>query len=249
MSTRPALSNDEPVITFGGTKFVTQAQKHLIKEPVVTDLVEAAVASLPVTVRERLLRIMRLSIATRFDIGIQSLTSLKDLPESAAISILDQFMLSGADKHNKTEYLAGLFSKVTKLGVHAHNLDVSGIADTKPNEPHISGFSSRVYLPPGDSLSSRAPLPAVDSLSKIDHLPAVDPLSSRVLLPVKDSQASRGNSTAVDSIITRANLPAVDSLSSHTGASLSRYDKHSDPVHLLWIGIHLAVQLHCYLVD
>lgn len=96
ISSQIKISKDEENFnTFGGPKFGTQELKYLAEEPVITDPYETAVLSLPVAVKERLLRILRLGIATRFDIDIQSLTSLKELPESGAISILVQFMLSG----------------------------------------------------------------------------------------------------------------------------------------------------------
>ena len=40
-----------------------------LQEPVITDPYEAAVVSLPVAVKERLLRILRLGIATRYDVS------------------------------------------------------------------------------------------------------------------------------------------------------------------------------------
>ena len=46
------------------------------QEPVVSDPYEAAVVSLPVAVKERLLRILRLGIATRFDVSCEIVKEL-----------------------------------------------------------------------------------------------------------------------------------------------------------------------------
>ncbi|KAF3786638.1 putative RNA-binding protein 46 [Nymphaea thermarum] len=56
----------------------------------VADPYEAAVLSLPSSITGRLLRIFRLGIATRYDIDIQCITSLKELPESTAVAVLDE---------------------------------------------------------------------------------------------------------------------------------------------------------------
>lgn len=132
------------------------SQSKLLKNELVADPYETAVLLLPVAVKERLLRILRLGIATRFDIDIQSLTSLKELPESTAISVLDQFMLSGADKHDKGAYLAGLISRVDKLGLHRLPLSSSRVGELVRKEPELSSFSGRVHLPMYDTLASHA---------------------------------------------------------------------------------------------
>ncbi|XP_075090827.1 uncharacterized protein LOC107808140 isoform X4 [Nicotiana tabacum] len=124
-----------------------------------SDPYEAAVVALPVVVKERLVRILRLGIATRYDIDVESLTSLKMLPESTAISILDQFMLSGADMQNKGGYLASLISKqVEKLGLKQFD-SRSRIEDVGLRVPEPDRFSTRVRLPDLDSYASRVPLP------------------------------------------------------------------------------------------
>ncbi|XP_019238748.1 PREDICTED: uncharacterized protein LOC109218814 isoform X2 [Nicotiana attenuata] len=124
-----------------------------------SDPYEAAVVALPVVVKERLVRILRLGIATRYDIDVESLTSLKMLPQSAAISILDQFMLSGADMQNKGGYLASLISKqVEKLGLKQFD-SRSRIEDAGLRVPEPDRFSTRVRLPDLDSYASRVPLP------------------------------------------------------------------------------------------
>ncbi|WOL10446.1 putative RNA-binding protein 46 [Canna indica] len=78
---------------------------------VVADSYEAAVITLPAAVKERLLRVLRLGIATRYDLDIRCIDSLKELPESAAIAVLNQFMLSGADRRDKGAYFVSLLSK------------------------------------------------------------------------------------------------------------------------------------------
>ncbi|XP_058227222.1 heterogeneous nuclear ribonucleoprotein Q-like isoform X2 [Rhododendron vialii] len=93
MSSHSKISKDEQTLTtFGGLKSGALELKYSLEEPVVVDPYEAAVISLPVAVKERLLRILRLGIATRFDINVESLTSLRELPESTSITILDQFL-------------------------------------------------------------------------------------------------------------------------------------------------------------
>ncbi|KAI3799128.1 hypothetical protein L1987_34418 [Smallanthus sonchifolius] len=125
----------------------------LQKEPVVADPHEAAVLQLPVAVRERLLRILRLGIATRYDIEVESLANLAELPESTAILVLDQFMLSGADEHDKGAYLTSLISKhqVDKFGLNRPPLSLSRLRDTNVREPVGLGLSGRVHLPAVDS--------------------------------------------------------------------------------------------------
>ncbi|KAI8029977.1 hypothetical protein LOK49_LG01G03693 [Camellia lanceoleosa] len=139
------------------------------KEPVITDPYETAVLSLPVAVKERLLRILRLGIATRFHIDIQSLTSLKELPESGAISIL--FMLLGPEENNKAEYLAALISRkqVGKLGLNQHALNLSMIRDVASKESELSCFSNIVHLPTADPLASRVGLTVARLLFSADN--------------------------------------------------------------------------------
>ncbi|KAJ8513554.1 hypothetical protein OPV22_003988 [Ensete ventricosum] len=78
---------------------------------VAIDPYEAAVITLPAVVKERLLQLLRVGIATRYDLNLRCITSLRELSESAAIAVLDQFMLSGADRHDKGAYFASLVSK------------------------------------------------------------------------------------------------------------------------------------------
>ncbi|KAJ0729518.1 putative heterogeneous nuclear ribonucleoprotein Q acidic [Helianthus annuus] len=109
---REILSNYKPQIHESVlTSFNGHHKDAHHKEPIVADPHEAAVLQLPVAVRDRLLRVLRLGIATRYDIEVESLTSLAEIPESAAILVLDQFMISGADKLDKRAYLTSLISK------------------------------------------------------------------------------------------------------------------------------------------
>lgn len=85
----------------------------------VADPYEKAIIELPAAIKERLLRIFRLGIATRYDVEARHIATLKELPESTAIAVLDQFMISGAEKHDKGAYLASLLARqqqVEKLG-------------------------------------------------------------------------------------------------------------------------------------
>ncbi|GKG03279.1 hypothetical protein Tco_0310915, partial [Tanacetum coccineum] len=47
-------------------------------------------------------------------IAVVSLTNLAQLPESNAILVLDQFMLSGAEERDKGAYLTSLISKACR---------------------------------------------------------------------------------------------------------------------------------------
>ncbi|KAA8530430.1 hypothetical protein F0562_005139 [Nyssa sinensis] len=151
------VRNDEIFSPTGGSESRAQRVKYSLEDPVVADPYEAAVVSLPVVVKERLLRILRLGIATRFDIDMQSLTSLKELPESTAISVLDQFMISGADNHNKGAYLAGLISRhqVGRLELNQHALNLPRVGDIASMESKLSSYSSRFPPPAADSLALR----------------------------------------------------------------------------------------------
>ncbi|XP_076891591.1 uncharacterized protein LOC143543042 isoform X1 [Bidens hawaiensis] len=125
------------------------------KEPIGADPHEAAVLQLPVAVRERLLRILRLGIATRYDIEVESLTSLAELPESAAILVLDQFMLSGADEYDKRAYLTSLISKYQRDKLELNQLppSLSRLRDTNVRDPVSTGFHNRTHLSALDSLA------------------------------------------------------------------------------------------------
>lgn len=80
--------------------------------PTVADPYEVAVLSLPTSVTDHLLRIFRQGLATRYDIDIQCLTSLRELPEVTAVAILEQFATNNfADGRNKGAYLAGLIAR------------------------------------------------------------------------------------------------------------------------------------------
>ncbi|KAL3525866.1 hypothetical protein ACH5RR_014238 [Cinchona calisaya] len=210
------LANNNPNVSYGSplSSFHTSgAQKEVECE----DPYEAAVLSLPVSIRERLLRILRLGIATRFDIDIQNLTSLKQLPESAAISVLDQFMLSGADTENKAVYLNGLISRhqVDQLLVGRSPGGLS-VGDLAKRDVAVSSFSSRVHLPADNSFvphfastrasfTSQVPLPAVESLASPGHLS----------LPRSDNYLSRYSAVVSDyPILTRGSLGRSNQTSS-----------------------------------
>lgn len=187
--------------TLDSPKIKAARVKYLMEEPVVADTYETAVVSLPVAVKERLLRILRLNIATRFDVDIHCITGLKELRESAAISVLDQFMLSGADKVDKGAYLAGLISRhqVDKLGLSRNPMHLSRLED-------IPSFRS--------SVTSEVP-----RLFGGVHLPAVDSLTSR--FPARDSGAS-GLSVA---------LPRYESYTSRYSPSILDYPSTHQPIY------------------
>ncbi|XP_042755246.1 uncharacterized protein LOC111920081 isoform X3 [Lactuca sativa] len=147
---KPRPQNHDPYLnSFDG-------HEETLQKEAVVDPHEAAVLLLPVAVRERLLRILRLGIATRFDIEVESLSNLAELPESMAISVLDQFMLSGAEKHDKGGYLAALISRyqVDKFGANQQPSSLSRLRE--PVRAHLPSVDSLPYVDPrGDSYTSR----------------------------------------------------------------------------------------------
>ncbi|KAK1383543.1 putative RNA-binding protein 46 [Heracleum sosnowskyi] len=147
------LVRSDPAMKFVGL------EDTALQEAIAVDPYEAAVFPLPATVKERLLRILRLGIATRFDIHIECLRSLKELPESTAISVLDQFMISGAEKDNKEAYLTALISKhqVPKLGLvglYGIPSSSSRVRDISTKDSELSSFSSRAQYPAFDESTS-----------------------------------------------------------------------------------------------
>ncbi|CAI9758691.1 unnamed protein product [Fraxinus pennsylvanica] len=156
------------------------------------DPYEAAVVSLPLSIKERLLRILRLGIATRFDIDIQHLSSLKQIPESAAISVLDQFMLSGAGLQNKGAYLAGLVSKylVDKAGRSENLASLSRVVDVTAKESKLFSFPSRVTVPAIDSFDPNM-RPVARSGTYMPRYSLSDyPLSSHVAVEKEEMRGS-----------------------------------------------------------
>ncbi|CAH9067692.1 unnamed protein product [Cuscuta europaea] len=133
----------------------------------VSDSYEAAIVALPAVVNERLLRIMRLGIATKYDITVRSLTRLRDLPESTVISILDQFMLSGSDVQNKAAYLDGLISKYAMDGKNWIPSSVSRVEALK--EPETWRYSKQGCPPADDLYGQRVASPASRSGLYVDH--------------------------------------------------------------------------------
>lgn len=174
------LARSDPAIKFIGL------EDRALQEAIAVDPYEAAVFTLPATVKERLLRILRLGIATRFDIHIECLRSLKELPESTAISVLDQFMISGADKDNKEAYLTALISKhqVPKLGLYGNPSSSSRVRDMSTKDSELSSFSSRVQYPAFDSTSSHLEFTSTRSdghPSRNSYMYSDYPLRSRAL--------------------------------------------------------------------
>ncbi|CAA0828376.1 RNA-binding (RRM/RBD/RNP motifs) family protein [Striga hermonthica] len=167
---RPMDKNKKRVHENSETTSVQDHSKHLrpdIHSSLVhrgiesSDPYEEAVIALPLAVKERLLRILRLGIATRFDIDVKSLCSLKELPEPNAISILDQFMFSGAALPNKGEYLDGLISRhLAEKARSNQSLDVfSRVAENTRNESRLFGISHQVS-PHTAPYTSHTQLPA-----------------------------------------------------------------------------------------
>ncbi|XP_071706929.1 uncharacterized protein [Rutidosis leptorrhynchoides] len=185
------------------------------KELVVADSHEAAVLMLPVAVRERLLRILRLGIATRYDIEVKSLANLAELPESNAILVLDQFMLSGAEQHDKGAYLTQLISKVDKLGSNQLPLSLQGSRDTTVRES--VGLTNRVQIPIVDSLTSHVDPSAHRLDSYTSRYPSLYP----------DYRLSSHASVARTEEISPQHMHQLPvSLSSSTTATYNRYTEN-----------------------
>uniref|UniRef100_A0A0D6QUX4 RRM domain-containing protein n=2 Tax=Araucaria cunninghamii TaxID=56994 RepID=A0A0D6QUX4_ARACU len=86
--------------------------KPPLEIPTVADPYEVAVLSLPASVTDRLLRIFRQGLATRYDIDIQCLESLRALPELTAATVLEQFASTKfEDARNKGAYLVNLIAR------------------------------------------------------------------------------------------------------------------------------------------
>ncbi|XP_015064509.1 uncharacterized protein LOC107009680 isoform X1 [Solanum pennellii] len=196
------LKDDPNVEMVGGPKSKAQPEMDYL------DPYEAAVIALPVLVKERLVRILRLGIATRYDIDVVNLTSLKMLPESAAISVLDQLMWSEADMQNKGGFLASLISKqqVEKLGLKQFD-SKSRVEDVALRVPEPDSFSTRVRLPHLDSYASRVPLPmARADVYKSRYSAYLDPyLSGRVTTERMEEASShlQGTSLTYGQVTTR----------------------------------------------
>uniref|UniRef100_A0A0D9Y0R7 RRM domain-containing protein n=1 Tax=Leersia perrieri TaxID=77586 RepID=A0A0D9Y0R7_9ORYZ len=128
---RSNVSRDKPDHSYGRRGH--DSYDRQAKAPRVSDIdpYEAAVVSLPSAVKELLLRILRLRIGTRYDIDIHCIKSLNGLPEKAAVAVLNQFLISGADKHNKGDYFTSLIAKYE--------------AETFGSAPTLQGFSA--YFP------------------------------------------------------------------------------------------------------
>ncbi|KAL8044176.1 hypothetical protein ABFS82_08G029800 [Erythranthe guttata] len=159
---------------------------YLQRELGSADPYEDAVIALPLSVKERLLRILRLGIATRFDIDVKSLCSLKELPESIAISVLDQFMLSGAGLQNKGAYLDGLISRhlVDNVGLNRGSISFPEVVDNTRSESKLYSSLHRASPPPVGSFASHAHSAARSDIFASHYSPLLSdyPLSSRTLL-------------------------------------------------------------------
>ncbi|KAG9140108.1 hypothetical protein Leryth_021132 [Lithospermum erythrorhizon] len=204
------------------------------------DSYENAVVALPLAVKERLLRILRLGIASRFDIDEHCLFRLKELPESNAISVLDQFMLSGAEMQDKGAFLADLISKnlVNRVGLDQVPLSLSRETSTLSREPVLSALSRRTHLPEVDYMVNNKSLAShFDSTdarsdiyrSRYPELHSKNYLSSHSMLGrMRDGSISdtttissignaRGRLSSDVSSLADYNLSPLRSTSSYTG--------------------------------
>uniref|UniRef100_A0A1D1ZF27 APOBEC1 complementation factor n=1 Tax=Anthurium amnicola TaxID=1678845 RepID=A0A1D1ZF27_9ARAE len=175
------------------TDHKSKVPRHTELESDVADPYEAAVITLPSTVKERLLRVLRLGIANRYDIDMQSIASLKELPESSAIAVLDQLILSGADRRNKGEYFTSL---ITKHQVYKSGLGWRSNFPTKPND--FLSESERLHTPVSvhtQANYSHASQPAGGNVARYSRY-SISP-DSLPYLPNSDDVPSRGGTGKV----------------------------------------------------
>jgi len=157
-----------------------------IEVPTVADPYEVAVLSLPTSVTDRLLRIFRQGLATRYDIDIQCLTSLRELPEVTAAAILEQFATNNfADGRNKSAYLAGLIAryKVDSLASGRIPMLHQGQSSNLPSRDAgllgLTGTNNSSLLDPlvashplpGSALLRHGPYAAATSLGGLSQVP------------------------------------------------------------------------------
>ncbi|KAL1538773.1 hypothetical protein AAHA92_27477 [Salvia divinorum] len=156
---------------------------HISRELEPADPYEDAVIALPLAVKERLLRILRLGIATRFDIDVNSLRTLKELPEPIAISVLDQFMISGSASQNKSAYLAAVISEhlVDKVGPDQSLVSLLRAEDANRSEYKPFNFSNHLSSHGLGSFTSRVDTTARSNIFHSAQHPDY-PLSSRAML-------------------------------------------------------------------
>ncbi|KAL6846988.1 hypothetical protein ACP4OV_022841 [Aristida adscensionis] len=151
-SRRSFVSRDRPDNSYerhghGSLDRQTKAPRQSNTVVDITDPYESAVVSLPSAVKELLLRILRLGIGSRYDIDIHCIKSLRELPESSAVAVLNQFLISGSDKHNKGDYFASLIAKhqAPSFGlVHTSHTYLTRDLEIQDNRfPHEDYMTSR----------------------------------------------------------------------------------------------------------
>ncbi|KAK6155024.1 hypothetical protein DH2020_009272 [Rehmannia glutinosa] len=171
--------NSESTSVQGDSKLVkpNHHNPHIQRELESADPYEDAVIALPLAVKERLLE--------SYDSGLLLDLILKELPESAAITVLDQFMLSGAALQNKGAYLDGLISRhlVDKVGSSQSLGSLPKVADSTRNELKPFSISPDIYGTRYSSLHSDYPLPSRTLIGRADEKGLSDyPLPSRTLI-------------------------------------------------------------------
>lgn len=169
----------------------------------VADPYELAVLSLPASVTDCLLRIFRQGLATRYDIDLACLETLRPLPESTAVSILEQFASANfADGRDKRAYLAGLITMAGQernsrfpLLQQARSSELptreAGLLGV-PGSSHSSLIDPLVasYPLPGSSLIRRDPYGTTASLlghSQVSPLVKADPILERFSTGLDDT--------------------------------------------------------------
>ncbi|KAL5987811.1 hypothetical protein ACLOJK_035565 [Asimina triloba] len=155
---RPASSKDDYTQDFvDDHKLKAPRLGHSREVPEAVDPYEKAVASLPSPLVERLLQIFRLGIATRYDIDIKLIVGLEELPLSAAISVLDQFMLTCADAYDKGRDLARLIAKVNNAELNRKSLHLpERTRDFALREAELPSLPGRDRMPAIDEVVLRS---------------------------------------------------------------------------------------------
>ncbi|KAH9304487.1 hypothetical protein KI387_008891, partial [Taxus chinensis] len=177
--------------------------KPLMEVPTVADPYELAVLSLPASVTDCLLRIFRQGLATRYDIDLACLETLRPLPEITAVAILEQFASANfADGRDKRAYLAGLITRAGQERNPRFPFLQQGRSSELPTRDAgllgITGSARSSFIDPlvtshplpGSSLIRHDPYATTTSLvghSQVSSLVTADPVRERFSTGLDDA--------------------------------------------------------------